>query len=118
MSALVSSPTIDHHKVRLLNDRFRQSLDPRLGRLVLQPAVVNLPSNELDELLAQIREFDNFDEGNDPFGEHDFGALVFNRQRYFFKLDYYDRSLRYHSEQPDSPLLTIRVLTVMRADEW
>jgi hypothetical protein len=35
-----------------------------------------------------------------------------------WKIDYYDRSRRYHSPDPADPKLTVRVLTVMRADEY
>lgn len=69
-------------------------------------------------MLRKVREFDAFDAGNDPHGEHDFGAIEHDDFRYFFKIDYYDLACRYGSPDPTNPAVTVRVLTVMRADEY
>ncbi len=45
-----------------------------------------------------------------------FGAIEIGN-RTFFKIDYYDRSLTFHSADAADPAVTTRVLTVMRADE-
>jgi hypothetical protein len=42
-------------------------------------------------ILAAVQSFNTFDDGNDPWGEHDFGAIVIDGERVFFKIDYYDR---------------------------
>jgi hypothetical protein len=70
------------------------------------------------ELLAAVRRFDAFTADNDPHGEHDFGAVAIGDQSFFFKIDYYDRSLTLHSPNAADPAVTTRVLTVMRADEY
>jgi hypothetical protein len=36
----------------------------------------------------------------------------------FFKIDYFDKSLRVHSPNPADPAVTERVITIMRADEY
>jgi hypothetical protein len=69
-------------------------------------------------LLAAVRAFDQFDEGNDPHQEHDFGAIELEGQRYFWKIDYYDRKCRAHSPDASDPDVTTRVLTVMLASEY
>jgi hypothetical protein len=38
--------------------------------------------------------------------------------RFFFKVDYFDRTLNYHSPDPTDPAVTVRVITVMLADEY
>jgi hypothetical protein len=55
---------------------------------------------------------------NDPHEEHDFGAFDADGQRVFFKIDYYDESLSYHSPDPTDPAVTKRVITIMLAEEY
>jgi hypothetical protein len=55
---------------------------------------------------------------NDPHQEHDFGAFDADGQRVFFKIDYFDESLTYHSPDPADPSVTQRVITIMLAEEY
>ena len=63
-------------------------------------------------------EFNTFTEANDPYSEHDFGAVEMDGERYFFKIDYYDLAMEMGSEAAADPSLTRRVLTILRADEY
>jgi hypothetical protein len=67
-------------------------------------------------ILHEVASFDRFEPGDDPYGEHDFGAVTVAGGRYYFKIDYYDASLTYgvdpYEQEP------VRVLTIMRADEY
>lgn len=65
-----------------------------------------------------VQTFSAFSEDNDPYGEHDFGAFDIAGKRVFWKIDYYDRDLRYGSEDPADPDVTTRVLTIMLASEY
>jgi hypothetical protein len=40
------------------------------------------------------------------------------RQTIFFKIDYFDKSLTYHSPDPSDGSVTERVITIMLADEY
>jgi hypothetical protein len=65
-----------------------------------------------------VRNFRDFDQGNDPHQEHDFGAFELSNQQFFFKLDYYDTSMEFGSPDPSDAGKTTRTLTVMLADEY
>jgi hypothetical protein len=49
---------------------------------------------------------------------HDFGALEVDGERFFFKIDYYDRDIRYGADDPANPVNTTRVMTIMFASEY
>jgi len=68
--------------------------------------------------MIAVREFNDFSDENDPWGEHDFGALEIAGEKVFFKLDYYDPSLSFGSENPANEAITHRVLTIMLASEY
>jgi hypothetical protein len=101
---------------RLLNDVFRLTLLG--GKVVLSQSVAGLPAETQAELLMAVRGFTDFSPENDPYEEHDFGAVACRGERYFWKIDCYDLDLRYASPDPSDPAFTIRVLTIMRADEY
>lgn len=88
------------------------------GRIVATIGVQNLNHETRGKVIEAIRTFDNFSEGNDPHGEHDFGTVEVAGTEYFFKIDYYDPSLKYGAEDPSDPENTARIMTVMQADEY
>lgn len=99
-----------------LNDAFRRSFAG--GQVVETPGVVELAEVDRIALLLAVRRFDRFDASNDPYGEHDFGAVEVGGERFFWKIDAYDRAMRGSSPDPADPAVTTRVLTIMRADEY
>lgn len=102
--------------IRSLNDAFRRN--PMAGRVVITAGVGGLPQEEKLSLLTEVVGFNAFDGGNDPFNEHDFGAVDQDGVSYFWKIDYYDPDYDMGSADPADPHVTRRVLTVMRADEY
>ena len=82
----------------------------------------NQPEAYAPERLAALRDvpalFKDWDSGNDPYGEHDFGALELFGERLFFKIDYYQPENDTLAPVPSNIDLCRRVLTVMRADEY
>lgn len=70
------------------------------------------------QLINCLRSYDGFEEDNDPYGEHDFGALDYQGSKFFWKIDYYDPTLSIGSEDPADPGKTTRVLTLMLAREY
>ncbi|WP_245495834.1 MULTISPECIES: DUF3768 domain-containing protein [Rhizobium] len=102
--------------IRSLNDAFRRS--PTAGRVVITPGVSALPHDQRLALLMAVVGFDDFNAGNDPYNEHDFGAIELDGVSYFWKIDYYDQDYAMGSPDPANPHVTRRVLTIMRADEY
>ncbi len=103
-------------RIRALNDEFRKTLCG--GRVVLTQRVHELAERTKVELVRLIQTFDSFDASNDPYHEHDFLSVSVEGESYFAKIDYYDLSLQAGSENPADPEKTIRVLTIMTADEY
>jgi hypothetical protein len=105
-------------RIATLNDLARTAMGVA-SRVVQTPGIAALPSYVQSRIRERIETFDAFTKDNDPHGERDFGA--FNDQDgrlVFWKIDYYDRSLEMHSEDPADPSLTVRVLTIMLASEY
>lgn len=109
------TPTTES-RIAQLNDGFRTSFIG--GKVVFSYQVAQLPEEERNAILTKVQTFNDFTEDNDPYGEHDFGAFEHLGQKLFWKIDYYDLSLRYGSDDPANPAITRRVLTVLFADEY
>jgi hypothetical protein len=80
--------------------------------------VASLGVDAVERIFHAIAVFDDFAEGNDPYGERDFGAVAVEGEQLFFKIDYYDQSQSHHSSNPADAAVTRRVLTVMLAEEY
>lgn len=102
--------------IAALNDIFRTTFTG--GRVLVTSGVEALPSDVKAMALRKVATFNDFTVGNNPYGEHDFGAFDLAGRRFFWKIDYYDRSLEYGSEDPSDPDVTRRVLTIMLAEDY
>ena len=103
-------------RVRELNDELRRF--GRGGRIVITAGIQALGTERVAGVLAAVAGFDAFTADNDPHGEHGCAILAVDGVRVLFKIDYYDRSLTYHSPNPSDPTVTERVMTVMLASEY
>jgi hypothetical protein len=88
------------------------------GVAVMTPGVAALGQEAIDRIVKTIAVFDDFCHANDPYEEHDFGSFDAEGHTIFFKIDYFDRNLKYLSPDPADPVVTVRVITVMLADEY
>jgi hypothetical protein len=103
-------------RIRTLNDELRQYL---LGGLaVITPGVAALGQQAVERIVKTIAVYDDFCHANDPHEEHDFGSFQADGQTIFFKIDYFDKTLMYHSPDPSDPAVTERVITILLADEY
>jgi hypothetical protein len=103
-------------RIRALNDEPRKSFAE--GLAVMTPGIAALGAEAVARIVKTIAVFDDFCHANDPYEEHDFGVFDADGQRVFFKIDYYDESLSYHSPDPADPSVTKRVITIMLAEEY
>jgi hypothetical protein len=107
---------INSQKIAQLNDTFRQTFNG--GQVVITAGVQALSPEQQQAVFQVVQTFNIFNEDNDPHGEHDFGAFSLHGQRFNWKIDYYDPSLQWGSEDPADPKQTKRVLTIMLAEEY
>lgn len=104
-------------RIAQLNDLCRKGAGATL-RLTKTQGIAALPIGEQMAILEKVVSFNSFEEGDDPYCERDFGAFTHNGERIFWKIDYYDPSMEYGSHDPTDPAKTVRVLTVMLAEEY
>jgi len=103
-------------RIARLNDQLRTT--GAGGRVVITRGVLSLPSYDASTLLCALRVYDRFDADNDPHGERDFGHLDFCGAELLWKVDYYDPTLKWGSSDPADSTVTVRILTIMLADEY
>jgi len=103
--------------IRELNDAFRTG-DIAAGQWMITRGVASFGPDFVALAARAVRAFDRFTEDNDPYGEHDFGAFTLAGESLFWKIDYYDPTLSFGSDDPGDPALTRRVLTLMLAGEY
>ena len=120
-------------RIARLNDLARSAMGVACT-VVATVGFQSLPDADQSQVRELIETFDAFDEDNDPHGERDFGCVYQlgdgrwtterprvrddERERVFWKLDYYARDLQFGSEDAANPAVTRRVLTIMLSDEY
>lgn len=103
-------------EIAKLNDALRAN--PSLGTLILTEGIRSNSSEDIATIINKVRNFNDFDEDNNPYGEKDFGAFDFKGKKIFWKIDYYDNKFLFLSPNACKPKLTNRVMTIMYADEY
>jgi hypothetical protein len=98
-------------KIAALNDEHRRNMT---GCTVTRgvTALVDI----VNDIFIRVRDFTDFTEDNDPYGEHDFGSFEILEHRIFWKIDYCDQELQGWCDPLDPDCS--RVLTIMLAEEY
>ena len=104
-------------RILRLNDAFRRGQIGD-GTVIITSGLKEMGEDFLAKAGEAVALFDQFTEGNDPHGEHDFGAFTVEGNKLFWKLDYFDLDLQWHSLDAANPDVTHRVLTIMFANEY
>ena len=114
------------NKIAVLNDDFRSrtgmpSFNPAVkGRVFITPGITALSPASQVEIWFAVAQFSDFSEDNDPYDEHDFGAIeIAGAGKVFWKIDCFaDESMNEGCEDPADPDRSFRVLTIMLASEY
>jgi hypothetical protein len=107
--------------IRALNDALRVAISgglptaPAQGIFTVTPGIQGLGVLDLHCLLVGVRDYSKWEHAE---CEHDFGAVDVHGQKYFWKIDYYDLSMQFGSDDPSNPEITKRVFTLMHASEY
>ena len=100
-----------------LNDAFRRTFDG--GRIMVTHGIAMLQPFIQGNIIFEVRCFNAFNEKNDPYGEHDFGAIdVDGAGKVLWKIDSYAPDMLSGRGDPSGTVLTSRVLTIMLAEEY
>jgi len=113
MTAEETTPSV---LIAAMNDRLRTN--GQAGFIVLTHGVKVLDEETVGRIVKAVREFTGFNPNNDPHDEHDFGVVYVGAHIILWKIDYYDPSLTYGSEDPADESKTCRVLTIMLREEY
>lgn len=109
------------------NDAFRRLAclgiapdQPIPGRMIATQTLMAAGDGFVAEAVKATGEFDTFEPDNDPEGWHDFGSVTIRGEIVFWKIDLYEAGsdFRYGAEAPGNPATTMRVLTIMMAQDW
>ena len=114
----MNTPSLPHAEhIARLNDKARQAMGLAC-RAVATEGFRALPPADQSAVRELIETFDAFTPDNDPHGEHDFGAFEHGDSKYFWKIDYYAPDMNRGSDDPADTTKTVRVLTIMLAEEY
>jgi len=107
----------DTNQIAALNDLARTAMG--IACTVVQTSgIAALPPADQSAIRERVETFNDFCEGNNPWGQRDFGSFEHNGTKVFWKIDYYNRTLDAGSDDPSDPKQTTRVLTIMLAKEY
>ena len=98
-------------KIAAINDEHRRNME---GCNVTRG--VSAMGEDVNEVFVRVRDFTEFNEDNDPYGEHDFGSFTVAGNKVFWKIDYYQQDLSGGCDPLDPDCR--RVLTIMLAEEY
>jgi len=104
-------------QIRVLNDALRTGASND-GLVVITSSIQSFGPDFIITARQAVAAFADFNPDNDPHGEHDFGSLEVQGEKLFFKVDYYDLTMKTHSTDAADPAVTKRVMTIMLASEY
>ena len=102
--------------IATLNDNFRRSFIN--GEVLLSAGIAAMSSEDKANIISMVQNFNDFNDDNDVYGEHDFFSFDYKGDKIIAKIDYYDLNYEFMSENPANPDITNRVLTILLSCEY
>jgi hypothetical protein len=112
----MSSLVPEKDRVRVWNDHLRCL--HRGGLVVISRGVAALHEQTRAEIITAVAQFDAFTDDNDPYGEHDCATMDLEGLQIIWKIDHFDPTMQFLSDDPADPQKTRRVMTIMLAEEY
>jgi hypothetical protein len=100
-------------RIRALNDDLRHNLPN--GHAVMTAGIAALGPEAVARIIITVAVYDDFYQANDPYGEHDFGALEADGHLIYFKIDLYEEP---NVKDANGEPVVNRVMTIMLAEEY
>lgn len=122
------APEVDLARIAAHNDAFRrhvclsspwpENMPPLAGQLVCTAAVDARGPLFVQTCRRTTGFHTDFPPESDTHGLHEFGAFQICGTNVWWKIDCYDRSYEWGSEDPGDPSQTARVLTILFPSDW
>lgn len=74
-------------KISITIAEFNDKLRQRPDLWVFTPGVRALPIEKILIIIQMVKNFNDFNQDNDPWEEHDFGSFDFEGTKYFWKIE-------------------------------
>lgn len=113
MGEQLSSKQERAEQIARVNDAFRRA-GPGGGDWYITPGVQDLAN--VPGLVDAVIAYDDFHPDIDPYGEHDMGRIMWEQEKCYWKIDYYDQARQYGLDPLDPECR--RVITILLAEEY
>lgn len=119
---MATQPRVDRiEAIARLNDRARLGLDPTARIVITRNCLAAFcDPDTVDAVMVQAQLLAAFRRcqfsADSP--ERDFAAILFRERKVWLKVDYFDRSLEYGSDDPADAAITTRVITVLLPEDY
>ena len=116
-------PTVETDLIAEQNDAFRKGMVKGLprdmrGRIVITPGIRAMGRDFETAAYVSVSKDTVFSEANDPWGARDFGTVIVNGTKVWWKIDLYNNDFNAGSEAPCDLAQTRRLVTILLPSEY
>jgi len=103
-------------RIRMLNDHLRRTGTG--GRVLITASLQAMGPVAVADILREIASYNGFSPDGEPQCKRDFGAVTYQGQKVFFKIEYYAADKSGRLQNIADPKLTKRVMTVFTSADY